>query len=151
MMTRRQAREIAMHLSFESGVNPGAMKEILENMFDREYFSTLMTEDELYSQYPDENQMKYIVILANGVDEHAAELDHYIEKYAKNWRVSRISRVAVAIMRTAMFEVLYMPDVPNAAAISEAVEIAKKYEEKETVSFINGILGSFVKGEVDGQ
>lgn len=148
MMTRRQAREIAMHLSFETGVNPGAMAEILENMFDREYYATLAGEADIYSEYPDENQMEYILSLAHGIYEHAAELDYYIEKYAKNWKISRISRVAVAVMRTAMFEVLYMSDVPNAAAISEAVEIAKKYEEKETVSFINGILGSFVKGEI---
>lgn len=148
MMTRRQAREIAVHLSFETGVNPGVMAEILENMFDREYYATLADEADIYSKYPDENQMQYILSLAHGIYEHAAELDHYIEKYAKNWKISRISRVAVAVMRTAMFEVLYMSDIPNAAAISEAVEIAKKYEDKETVSFINGILGSFVKGEI---
>lgn len=147
MMTRRQAREIAMHLSFGTGVNPGAMAEILGEMFDKEYYKTLADEADIYTEYPDEKQMTYIRALAAGIDEHAAELDHYIEKYAKNWKVSRISRVAVAVMRTAMFEVLYMTDVPNAAAINEAVEIAKKYEDRETVSFINGILGSFVKGE----
>ena len=50
-------------------------------------------------------------------------------------------------MRTAMYEVLYMPDIPNAAAINEAVEIAKGYEPQEVVSFLNGILGSFVRAE----
>lgn len=149
-MTRRQAREIAVHLSFVSGVNPGTMPEILENLFDREYYNTLEDEADVYAQYPSENQMNYIKKVAAGIGEHAAELDHYIEKYAKNWKISRISRVAVAVMRTAMFEVLYMPDIPNAAAISEAIELSKKYEDKETVAFINGILGSFVKGEVSG-
>ena len=51
------------------------------------------------------------------------------------------------IMKTAMFEVLYMPDIPNGVSINEAVELAKKYEEPEVVPFINGILGAFVKGE----
>ena len=83
-----------------------------------------------------------------GVDEHGAELDGYIEKYAKGWKFSRLDRVASAIMRVAMYEVLYMPDVPNAAAINEAVEIAKKYETPETVKFINGILGSFSRQEL---
>ena len=83
-----------------------------------------------------------------GVDEHGAELDGYIEKYAKGWKFSRIPLVASAIMRVAMYEVLYMPDVPNAAAINEAVEIAKKYETPETVKFINGILGSFSRQEL---
>ena len=55
--------------------------------------------------------------------------------------------MASAIMRVAMFEILYMQDIPDKAAINEAVEIAKKYETPETVKFINGILGSFVRQE----
>ena len=62
-------------------------------------------------------------------------------------RFSRLNRVAVAIMRVAMYEILYMQDIPNAAAINEAVEMTKHYEEPEVVSFVNGILGSFVRGE----
>ena len=80
------------------------------------------------------------------MDEHAAELDGYIAKYAKDWKFSRIPLVASAIMRVAMYEILYMQDIPNGAAINEAVEIAKKYETPETVKFINGILGSFRAG-----
>jgi len=71
-----------------------------------------------------------------------------IEKYAKGWRFERISLVASAIMRVAMYEILYMADIPQGAAISEAVEIAKKYETPEVAKFINGILGSFARGEV---
>ena len=55
--------------------------------------------------------------------------------------------VATAIMRVAMYEILYMQDIPNAAAINEAVELTKHYEEPEVVSFVNGILGSFVRNE----
>ena len=86
--------------------------------------------------------------MVKGVLAHGAELDGYIEKYARGWKFSRIPLVASAIMRVAMYEVLYMPDVPNAAAINEAVEIAKKYETPETVKFINGILGSFSRQEL---
>lgn len=57
--------------------------------------------------------------------------------------------MAAAVMRTAMYEVLYMPGIPNAAAINEAVEIAKKYEPAEVVSFVNGILGTFVRAEFE--
>jgi N utilization substance protein B len=74
-------------------------------------------------------------------------LDDYIARYAKGWSFARIPRMAAAIMRTAMYEVLYMPEIPNAAAINEAVEIAKNYEPQEVISFINGILGSFVRAE----
>ena len=78
----------------------------------------------------------------------AAELDADIEKYARGWRFERISLVASAIMRVAMYEILYMADIPQGAAISEAVTIAKKYETPEVAKFINGILGSFARGEV---
>ena len=83
-----------------------------------------------------------------GVAEHGAELDGYIARYAKGWNFARIPLVASAIMRVAMYEILYMPDIPAAASINEAVEIAKKYETPETVKFINGILGSFLRQEV---
>ena len=59
--------------------------------------------------------------------------------------------VAGAIMRVAMYEALYRPDIPNGVAVNEAVEIAKKYETPETVRFINGILGSFIRDEVGGE
>ena len=80
-----------------------------------------------------------------GVYDHGAELDGYISKYAIGWSFSRISRMAAAVMRVAMYEILYMPDIPTAAAINEAVELAKHYETQEAVSFINGILGAFVR------
>ena len=60
---------------------------------------------------------------------------------------SRIPMIITAIMRVAMYEMLYMPEIPNAAAVNSAVEIAKKYETPETVRFINGILGSFARRE----
>lgn len=97
---------------------------------------------------PNAKQEEYIRRLVSGVAEHAAELDADIEKYAQGWRFERISLVASAIMRVAMYEILYMADIPQGAAISEAVEIAKKYETPEVAKFINGILGSFVRGEV---
>ncbi|MBO6011022.1 MAG: transcription antitermination factor NusB [Oscillospiraceae bacterium] len=149
-MTRTVAREIAVHLSFEAGVNDVSAQELLDTVFDPEYYATLAQEDELYSEYPDEKQMEYIRTMTVGVCEHLPELDSYIEKYAKNWRVGRISRVAVAIMRICMYEILYMPEIPDAASVNEAVELTKKYEDKEVVSFVNGILGSYIKGEKNG-
>ena len=82
------------------------------------------------------------------MDAHGPELDGYISKYAVGWSFSRISRMAAAVMRVAMYEILYMPEVPAGAAINEAVEGAKRYETPETAAFINGILGSFVRGEL---
>jgi N utilization substance protein B len=146
-MTRTTAREIAVHLSYETVMNPMKTDELLDSFFNKEYYDTLKTETDLYKEYPDDRQLDYIRRLAAGVAQHSAELDDYIAKYAKNWRFERISRVAAAIMRTAMYEVLYMPEVPYKAAVNEAVELAKKYEDRDVVSFINGVLGGFIAGE----
>ena len=148
-MIRTVAREIAVRLSFCLSENPLDPIELLTDVFEEEYYSTLKTEDKLYKARPDALQLDYITSLVKGVHEHAAELDGYIDKYAVGWKFGRISRTAAAIMKTAMYEVLYMPDVPDRAAINEAVELAKRYEPPETVSFVNGVLGSFARAETD--
>ena len=147
-MVRNTAREIAIHLSYELNFSGRTAQELLDQRLTAEAFAELAEEEDLYREVPNAKQAEYIRRLVRGVGEHGAELDGYIEKYAKGWKFHRIDRVASAIMRVAMYEVLYMPDVPNAAAINEAVEIAKKYETPETVKFINGILGSFSRQEL---
>ncbi len=147
-MTRNTAREIATHLAYELSFTELPIAEFLSARLSGENFSDLAPECELYAELPNEKQDAYIRRLVTGVAEHAAELDTYIEKYAKGWRFERISLVASAVMRVAMYEIMYMPDVPNGAAVNEAVEIAKNYEDEETAKFINGILGSFVREEI---
>jgi len=146
-MTRTVAREIAVRLCFSISENPSDPAELLSRVFEEEYYSSLEPEDELYEVKPDDRQLEYITRLVSGVFEHAPELDNYIDKYSVGWKFGRISRTAVAIMKTAMYEVLYMPDIPDRAAINEAVKLAKRYEPPETVSFINGVLGSFSREE----
>ena len=146
-MTRNTAREIAIHLSYELSFTDKAIDELLDQRLTPETFSALAEEDDLYQEVPNAKQAAYIRRLVRGVAEHGAELDGYIAKYAKGWNFARIPLVASAIMRVAMFEILYMPDIPGGVSINEAVEIAKRYETPETVKFINGILGSFVRQE----
>ena len=147
-MTRNTAREIAAHLAYELSFTDLPVTEFLDEKLSQAHFEELSGECEIYQELPNAKQDQYIRRLVSGVAEHAAELDAYIEKYAKGWRFERISLVASAVMRVAMFEILYMPDVPNGAAINEAVEIAKKYETPEVSRFINGILGSFLREEI---
>ncbi len=147
-MTRSTAREIAMHLAYQLSFSDLPVGEFLDQQLSEERFAELAAEEALYAEKPNTKQEEYIRRLVSGVAEHAAELDGDIEKYAQGWRFERISLVAAAIMRVAMYEILYMADIPQGAAISEAVEIAKKYETPEGAKFINGILGSFVRGEV---
>jgi N utilization substance protein B len=146
-MTRTAAREIAVRLCFaanESGMVP---EDVLEDVLDEEYYATLATEDEVFENYPDGKQMEYICELVKGVINHQKELMTYIERYATGWKIDRISKTALAIMSVAMYEILFMSDIPDNASINEAIELAKKYEEPETVPFINGILGSFYRSE----
>jgi len=147
-MTRNIAREIATHLAYELSFIDLSVEAFLDARLAEESFVDLASECEIYNVKPNAKQVQYIRRLVSGVAEHAAELDAYIEKYSQGWRFERISLVASAIMRVAMYEILYMPDIPNGVAINEAVEIAKKYEEPEVAKFINGILGSFLRQEV---
>ena len=147
-MVRNIAREIAIHLSYELSFTDKPIDELLDERLTADTFSTLAEEDPIYKEAPNAKQADYIRRLVKGVDDHAAELDGYISKYAKGWSFARIPLVASAIMRVAMYEMLYMPEIPNGVAINEAVEIAKKYETPETVKFMNGILGSFVRQEI---
>jgi len=146
-MTRTAAREIAVHFSFELGFTGQEPEELLREALTRKTFASIGEEEPLYAEFPNEAQRAYISTLVKGVHAHGPELDEYISKYAIGWKFARLNRVAVAIMRVAMYEILYMQDIPNAAAINEAVELMKHYENPEVVSFVNGILGSFVRGE----
>ena len=136
-----------MHLTFELAFSNLKADQLLERELTEEAFAARSQEDELYAQFPGQGIREYIVTLVRGVADHGAELDGYIERHAKGWRFSRIDRVAAAIMRLTMYEILYTPDVPNKVAINEAVEIAKKYLDEDVVRFVNGILGAFVREE----
>jgi len=144
---RNIAREIAMHLSYELSFTDLTADELLQQRLEESRFEALAPEYEVYGKLPDGSQLSYIRKLVKGISDHGYELDQYIEKYAKGWKFDRIPLVAAAIMRLAMYEILYMPEIPNGAAINEAVEIAKKYESDDVVRFINGILGTFVRSE----
>ena len=146
-MTRSHAREIAIHMIFSLSFGNMKAEELLEQQLNRERFEELSADMPLYGMYPNEKQEQYIRNLVKGTFEHGYELDDYIARYAKGWNFARIPRMASAIMRTAMYEVLYMPEIPNAVAVNEAVEITKNYEAPEVVSFVNGILGTFVRTE----
>lgn len=146
-MTRTAARELAIQLGFSvaaAGVEPG---EALDDFFAPDHYASMGPEDILYTHKPG-RQMDFIRRSVIGVSEKRAELDELIARYAKGWRTERIDRAAAAILRQAMYEMLYMPDIPTASSIDEAVELAKGYEDADVVAFINGVLGSFARSEL---
>ena len=115
-MTRTAAREIAVHFAFELGFTNQTAEELLAEALNRKTFEQIGEEEPLYAEFPNEKQREYISKLVKGVYEHSPELDEYISKYAIGWKYSRLNRVAIAIMRVAMYEILYMQDIPIAAA-----------------------------------
>jgi len=153
-MTRKTAREIALQLCFAASAAETDPAQLLDTFFEPEHYRTLGEEQELYRDYPDEKQLAYIRALTTLVSEKREELDEHIRRYARGWKPERISRTALAALRCAICEVLYVDEVPDAAAINEAVELDKGYDEPETVAFVNGVLGGFMRAEFpkqDGQ
>ena len=146
-MIRNTAREIAVHLAYQLNFTKLTAEELVNEQLSEENFASLAAECDIYSDLPGKKQEQYIRTLIVGISLHQGELDGYIEKYARGWKFARIPMMAVAIMRVALYEILYREDIPNRVAINEAIEIAKRYETDEVAGFINGILGSFLKDE----
>ena len=147
-MTRTAARELALRMIYEMTFSDLRAEGFLEQHLTDEAFAALEEEDPLYEGLrTDDPQLDYVRRLISGVDEHGPELDEYIAHYAVGWEFARIPRLIAAILRIAMFELMYMPEIPHAAAINEAVELAKTYTTEESAAFVNGILGSFLRRE----
>ena len=147
-MTRDTAREMAVQIVFGLAHSTSDASSFLDGFFSDEHFSTLAQESELFAEKPEGSALDYIRKVVLGVEEHREEIDGYIQRYSSSsWDIRRISGTALAVLRVAGLEILYLEDVPAPAAINSAVEIAKGYDEPETVAFVNGVLGGFVRGE----
>ena len=144
-MTRGNARELAVHLIYGRVFTGEEPEQVISTRLEKEYYAELGKENEVYSERPSRAQLRYIDSVVTGVANREEELDEQIQKYAIGWDISRISKLARCILRLAIYEIEYVDDVPAGVAISEAVRIAKKYNDDDTGAFVNGILGSFVR------
>ena len=145
-MTRANARELAVHLIYGRDFTGEEPQKVVTTRLNKEYYETLSQENEVYSERPIKAQVNYLDIVVSGVANRQEDLNAQIQKYSIGWDIKRISRLARCIMQLAMFEILYLDDVPTGVAISEAVRIAKKYDGDDTGAFVNGILGAFARG-----
>ena len=145
-MTRANARELAVHFIYGREFTGEEPEQIVAARLDKEYYAQLGQENEIYLERPSGAQKAYIDSVVSGVANMVDTLNSEIQKYSIGWDISRISRLARAILQLAMFEILYIEDVPTGVAISEAVRIAKMYDGDDTGAFINGILGAFARG-----
>jgi N utilization substance protein B len=145
-MTRGNARELAVHLIYSQGFTGEEPDAVVAARLEKEYYKNLSAESEVYEERPSRAQVAYLDGVVSGVANRVDDLNAQIQKYSIGWDVTRISRLARAVMQLAIFEILYVEDVPTGVAVAEAVRIAKKYDGDDTGSFVNGILGSFVRG-----
>lgn len=142
-MTRANARELAVHLIYSREFTGEEPEQVVSTRLNKEYYDQLAQENEIYAERPSRSQLKYIDCVVSGVANRSEILNAKIQEFSIGWDVSRISRLTRTILQLAIFEILYVDDVPTGVAISEAVRLAKLYDGDDTGSFVNGILGSF--------
>ena len=146
-MTRGDARELAVHLIYSREFTGEEPRHEVETRLQKEYYAALASDHAVYAERPSKSQIGYIDTGVEGVANRGEELNGIIQQYSIGWDISRISRLTRAIMQLAVFEALYMEDVPVGVAISEAVRLAKKYDGDDTGAFVNGILGAFARAQ----
>jgi len=130
-MGRRTARELAFKLLFQTELQKSDIDEQIETFFQ---------ENEV-----EETQKEYILDIVRGARKEIAEIDKMFGKYLKGWKLGRLSKTDLSILRLAVYEILKREDIPQSVSINEAVELAKTYGTEESAAFINGVLGQVVK------
>jgi len=135
-MSRKQSREFAMQLLYQMELRGGDDRsEQLELAFEES--------ERAYSV----NDRAYIEDIIDGVFSHLTELDAVVEGNARGWKLSRLAKIDLSILRLCIYEIKYRDDIPFTISINEAVELAKKYGTEDSGSFINGILSNAVPSE----
>lgn len=128
MATRRDAREWALQIIFSLDLNPKA--ELDWTIED--YFTAHPTDDAKVRAFAE--------AIVQGVCREQPTIDATITKYAEHWRIARMAAVDRNVLRMALYELLFCPDVPAAVVINEAIDIAKYFSNVESGRFVNGIL-----------
>ena len=145
MMTRANARELAVHLIYAREFSGDEPEMVIATRLEKKYYSQLSNENPVYEDRPTRAQQAYIDSVVIGVSNRIEQLNEIIGRFSIDWDVSRISKLTRAILQLAIFEIQYVDDVPTGVAISEAVRIVKLYDTEEAGAFVNGILGSFAR------
>ena len=149
-MTRANARELAVHLIYAREFTGDEPEMVIATRLQKAYYSELSAENPVYEERPSKTQRAYIDTVVMGVSNRTEELNKTISEFSIGWDVTRISRLTRTVMQLAIFEILYLEDVPTGVAISEAVRIVKLYDGDDAGSFVNGSLGSFARSLATG-
>ncbi|HER24052.1 MAG TPA: transcription antitermination factor NusB [Candidatus Atribacteria bacterium] len=130
---RRLSREMALKALFQIDLVNTNMEEALKYTFEN---------DELLDEVKE-----FSFILVKGVLSNLIEIDKVINLSTNNWSLERITNIDRSILRIAIYEILFLKNIPKSVSINEAVELAKKYGTKSSFSFVNGVLGKINKEE----
>jgi len=130
-MSRKQSREFAMQLLYQMELRGDDDRE--------DQLALAFEESELTYSNKDR---EYIEDIVKGVFNNLAELDEVVEHNAKGWKLSRLAKIDLSILRLCIYEIKYREDIPFIISVNEAVELAKKYGTEDSGSFINGILSN---------
>lgn len=130
-MTRTEEREQAFVIVFEKAFN---------NEVDVDDLISYAKEVEVFSE------SLFSESLAKSVFENIDPIDEVIERYSIGWKKERLPKVSLSILRLALCEIMFVDSIPESVSVNEAVELAKKYATDSDASFINGLLGSYLRG-----
>ncbi len=131
-MNRRKSRETAMKLLFEMSINKESYQDIIENFKEH-------TDVDL-----EDLDMSYITKVLAGIQKNSNEIDRNIEKHLIKWKIDRLSKMNLAILRISTYEILFEEEIPGKVSVNEGIELAKKYGEDSSPAFINGILAKMI-------
>jgi transcription antitermination protein NusB len=140
---RRAARRLALDVLYEAEIRDELPVETLA-AHQRDGWvvpSAVDDEDDMVAEAPSPEATAYARVLVEGVQEHQADIDALIARFADRWAIERMPVVDRTLLRMGIFELLWRDDIPTAVAINEAVELAKSLSTDESGRFVNGLLG----------
>ena len=132
-MNRVKSREYLLQLTYQMNINKESYNETFDSFMDNE------EEDK------DDLDLSFIKVGLKGIQDNLQAIDNKIEDQLVNWKLNRISKVNLSILRIAIYEMLFREDIPAKVSINEAIELAKKFSDEKSVSFINGVLDQVYK------
>lgn len=139
-LTRRELREKALQSLFQLSANKDLSKEIAMQ-------KALINNNDGSEEVEEIAIPAYLDQVVSGVIEHQQVIDSKIEEHLTNWSINRLAKTDLLVMRIAVYEMLFVEDVPNKVALNEALEVIKLYSDEKSRKFVNGILSNMVNEE----
>ena len=132
-MRRTEARELFMQLLFQMEMQNDYSLEIKKRFADEKMEHS--------------DQKEYFDLMFDLTGKHLDEIDKIIENSCKGWKLTRLSKVDLAVLRLCVCEIMYCTDIPDSVSINEAVDMAKKFGGEDSGKFVNGVLGHVARGK----